>query len=291
MRIHVGFLVAGLGLSTVIAAAPAVAAQHGDASPSVKQIVLQQAAGGDVRWILPGPRRLDPAIFGTPDNPLGFEDDIGVPLKARKVNDKGTAFTTTAGPTPMSDRHAVVTGSFKVSLSDRTRIDSRASQDTAQGEFQFTDPSGSKTYRVVLKKLLPVGPVHPFFGGVLTDGFHHGKTSFGTRLQPTVYTYAALWAVADLYINGEKVGDNRMVHMMSTERVRSSDADGYKLLFDSELPHKGIHTHLLLPNTIITPEGPKPQPVPTGFVLPNGNEQPFFHIMFENTKLDGLPVL
>lgn len=136
-----------------------------------------------------------------------------------------------------------------------------------------------------------MGPVHPFFGGVLIDGYLHGKTGFGTRLQPTLYTYGALWAVADLYINGEKVSGNRLAHMMTTERVRSSDADGYRLLIDGELPHKGIHTHLLLPNTVITPQGPRPKPVPTGFVLPNGKEQPFFHVVFENTELEGLPVL
>lgn len=283
-------LVTGISLSIAFMALPAGAAQHG-AAASAKQIVLQQAAGGDVRWILPGPRRLDPTVFGTPDNPLGFEDDIGVPLKARLTDDAGTAFTTTAGPTPMSDRHARVTGSFRATLTDNTPVDSRASRDRAEGEFSFTDPKGANEYRVVLRKILPMGPVHQFFGGVLIDGFHHGKTSFGTRLQPTLYTYGALWAVADLYVNGEKVSENRMVHMMTTERVRSSDADGYRLRIDSELSRTGIQTHLLLPNMVITPEGPRPQPVPTGFVLPNGVEQPFIHIMFDSTELEGLPVL
>ncbi len=69
--------VTGISLSIAFMALPAGAAQLG-AAASAKQIVLQQAAGGDVRWILPGPRRLDPTVFGKPDNPLGFEDDIGV---------------------------------------------------------------------------------------------------------------------------------------------------------------------------------------------------------------------
>ena len=244
-----------------------------------------------MRWILPGPRRLDPEIFGTPDNPLGFEEGIGVPVKARLLNDNGTAFTTTAGPTPMSDRHVRITGAFQARLRDQTRVDTPASQDSAEGEFSFTDPSGSIQYRVVLKKVIPVGSVYPFFGGVLVDGFHHGKTSFGTRLMPTTYTYGMLWGVADLYVNGEKVSDNRIVHMMATEKLRSSDDDGYRLLFDSELPHKGIHTHLVLPNTVVTLQGPRPQSVPTGFMLPDGVEQPFLHIMFESVELEGLPIL
>ena len=283
-------IVTGISLSIAFMALPAGAAQDG-ATASGKQIVLQQAAGGDVRWILPGPRRLDPTVFGTPANPFGFEDDIGVPVKARLLNDDGTAFTTTAGPTPMSDRHAPATGSFRATLTDNSPVDSRASRDSVEGVFTFTDPKGVNEYRVVLRRSLPMGPVHQFFGGVLIDGFHHGKTAFGTRLQPTAYTYGAAWAVADLYINGEKVSENRMVHLMTTERVRSSDADGYRLLIDGELTRTGIQTHLLLPNMVITPEGPRMKPVPSGFILPNGVEQPFIHIMFDDTELEGLPVL
>ena len=280
-KLFVG-VVLGLAVSSLFAQAQA---------QSQKEVMLRQAAGGDVRWILPGPRKLDPEIFGTPDNPLGFEEGIGVPVEARLLNDDGTAFTTTAGPTLFSDRHVRITGAFQARLRDHTPVDTQGSQDSAEGEFSFTDPSGSIQYRVVLKTILPVGPVYPFFGGVLVDGFHHGKTSFGTRLMPTTYTYGMLWGVADLYVNGQKVSDNRIVHMMATEKLRSSDDDGYRLLFDSELPHKGIHTHLVLPNTVVTPQGPRPQSVPTGFMLPDGVEQPFLHIMFESVELEGLPIL
>ncbi|MFP4655673.1 MAG: hypothetical protein ACLFMM_08420 [Methanohalobium sp.] len=43
-------------------------------------IEASQEEDGEVHWKLPGPRELDPRIFGTPDAPLGFEDDIGVPI-------------------------------------------------------------------------------------------------------------------------------------------------------------------------------------------------------------------
>ena len=272
-----------IGVSVVAFGPQALAAE--------KEVVVSQSAGADVRWILPGLRRLDPTVFGTPDKPLGFEADIGVPLAARRMNDDGTAYTTTAGPTPMSDNFKRITGSFQARLVDRTPVDIRASRDSAEAEYRFSDPTGTQEYRVVLKKVIPVGPVHQFFGGVLIDGYLHGKSSFGTRLQPTLYNYAALWGVAELYVNGVLVSNNRLVHMMSTERVRSSDDDGYRLLFDNELPHKGVHTHLLLPNTIVTPEGPRPEPVPTGFTLPNGAEQPFIHILFEETQVEGLDLL
>lgn len=70
--------------------------------------VEASSVGTDVRWILPGLRALDPAIFGTPDQPLGFEPDTGLPLEMRLVSEDGTAYTTTAGPTPFSDNFALL---------------------------------------------------------------------------------------------------------------------------------------------------------------------------------------
>lgn len=44
--------------------------------------------------------------------------------------------------------------------------------------------------------------------------------------------------------------------------------------------------HLILPNIEVTPDGPQTSPVPTGFELPNGMEQPFLHIMYEDVTLN-----
>jgi len=57
--------------------------------------------GPDVRWIKPGVRPLDPKVFGTPQAPLGFEPDVGLPIDQRGISPDGTAWTTTLGPTPM----------------------------------------------------------------------------------------------------------------------------------------------------------------------------------------------
>ena len=44
--------------------------------------------------------------------------------------------------------------------------------------------------------------------------------------------------------------------------------------------------HLILPNIEVTPDGPQTSPVPTGFELLNGMEQPFLHIMYEDVTLN-----
>jgi len=48
-----------------------------------------------------------------------------------------------------------------------------------------------------------------------------------------------------------------------------------------------IHTHLMLPpvQVAVDENGDFVEissPVPTGFILPNGMQQPFLHVMFEN---------
>ncbi len=260
---------------------------HGERSLSASQ-----EAGGNVKWILPGPRKLDPFVFGSPAQPTSFRNaEVGVPIKGRSVSADGKTFTTTSGPTPFSDRFKPATGSFSMNLTDISRFDSKDSKDRVTGEFNFTDPSGQNNYVLKIKKVIPKGPAHQFFGGVLIDGFLHGTTEFGTAMMPTMYNYGAFWAVGELSINGEVVASNRVVHVMTSEIVRSPESDGYKLLADKDLPHKGLQTHLIMPPTVVTPEGPKPGPVPSGFTLPNGKEQPFIHIMYDSTKMTGLPVL
>jgi len=259
---------------------------HGEKSVSVSQ-----DAGGNVKWILPGPRMLDPVVFGSPAQPTALKNDVGLPVKMRKVSADGKSFTMTAGPTPFSDRFKPATGSFSMQLTDITRFDSMESKDRVSGEFRFTDPSGKKNYVVKIKKVIPKGSVHQFFGGVLVDGILHGTTEFGTALMPTMYNYGAFWAVGELSINGKVVSGNRVVHVMTSENVRSPESSGYKLLMDKDLPHKGIQTHLILPPTVATPQGPKPGAVPSGFKLPNGKDQPFIHIMYDTNKITGLPVL
>lgn len=257
-----------------------------------KTVNVSQTSGGEVKWILPGPRKLDPAIFGTPKMPLGFEEEIGVPIENRSVTDNGTKFNATTENTPFSDNYSHINGSFTMKLTDATPVDVNESNDTAKATFNFTDPTGKIKYSVVLTNVTHVGQSYPVLGGVVVDGIAHGRTSIDTRLEPTSYVYGAVWGVGKLYVNGTLVSDNRVVHAMATERVRSSDQQGYRLLFDNELPHQGIQAHLLLPDMIMADNGTiVKEPVPTNYTLPNGEEQSFIHVAFDEPQLEGLKIL
>ncbi len=237
--------------------------------------------GPDVRWILPGPRRLDPDVFGTPDMPLGFEEGVGVPLDARLVSTDGTRYTTTAGPTPFSDRYAEVTGRFELEVTDATLNDEVESMDRAGFSATFSGPDGLER-SVTLLYLVPVGPDHPFFGGVATNVIMHGGTGIGSKLMPRVPTYITFWGVAELSVDDSLVTSNRLVHGMLTADVRDED---YQLVFDEGVDHDDMHFHLLLPDVEVTPDGPVESPLPSGYVMENGRVQPFIHLLFEDVAV------
>ncbi len=247
-------------------------------------LVVTSKGEGDVRWILPGKRPLDPKIFGTPAAPLGFEPDVGVPIAMRLTNADGSAWTTTAMPTPFSDKFARISGYYALKTVDVTLDDSPASKDKVAFSASFTSPDHNITYKVTSNRVVPVGPVHTFLGGVGSNFDFHGKTGIGTKLMPTMPTLTTFWGVGTLAVNGTVVAKNRLVHVMVTCSVRDAD---YKLVFDDGVDCSHIHTHVILPNVVVTPNGPMPSPVPTGFILPNGMEQPFLHIMYEDIKVDG----
>ncbi|TGC09097.1 hypothetical protein [Methanolobus halotolerans] len=74
---------------------------------------------------------------------------------------------------------------------DITKVDNPGSNDTAEAEIIFTDPAGKNEYRVVLTDIIPVGPDHPFGGGVIIDSYLHGKSSIVTRMVAT----ACVWYI------------------------------------------------------------------------------------------------
>jgi hypothetical protein len=244
---------------------------------------------GDVRWILPGQRRLDPRVFGTPAAPLGFEPDVGVPLAMRLTSTDGTAYTTTKMPTPFSDNAVIISGQYSLDAVDNTLVDNPASEDMLNYQATVTSPAGG-TIEIEVTQILPVGIDHTVFGGVGTNMIHHGMTGIGTKMQPTQPTVAAFWGIGTISVNGvvDPVhGINRLVHSMITCHVRDAN---YHLVFDDGVDCSRIHTHLMLPNVQITTDGSgnyeeNPSPVPTGFSLPNGMEQPFLHVMFENVRV------
>lgn len=233
-------------------------------------------------WILPSPRKLDPTIFGTADDPKGTELPslfLGVPPDFRETLPDGTQQT--KQPTPFGDKFASTEGArMQMRVVDATAIDGATTKDEIDFEATFSAPEDQGEYRVVVSKPAPHGWAYPFGGGVVTNVLLHGVTGWGTRLFPTVFTYAAFWGQGEIYKDGERIVENTGVHVMLTEFARK---EPYDLVFDDGVDPGNMHLHLMvLP---FTAKG-EPSPVPTGFMLPNGMEQPFLHVMFPAVQLE-----
>ncbi len=238
-------------------------------------------AKGDGIWILPGKRALDPEVFGTPQNPKKVEQ---LPLEAREVSEDGESFTMTKNPGPFSNKVKEITGSLNIQVNDKTILDTPESKDTATFNAKFTGPSGNNTYKIELKKLIPVGPHHQFFGGVGTNLYMHGTTGIGEPLMPNIWSYVTFWGVGDFYKNEEKVDSKRIIHVMVTPRLRD---ENYKLGFGIAQKDE-LEIHVIMPPEKVSEGHPVDSPLPTGFELPNGKEQPFLHINFyENIEVMG----
>lgn len=268
-------LVVGFFVGYFIVKAPVVSVLQ-----SGEGIKMTAEANGMTLWQFPDKRALNPKIFGTPKNPL---DTARLPLVARDVNASGTAYTTTKKPLMFSNNIKKTTGSIEISVEDLTALDTPNSKDKATMVANFKGPNG-KSFKVVLKKLIPVGPEHTFFGGVGTNVLMHGNTGIGTPLVTKEFSYITLWGVGDLYENGKLVDKGRIIHMMVSERTRN---DNFKVGFGVAKPNQ-LEIHLLLPPKKGSPAGPVDSPVPTGVILPNGIEQPFIHVNFYgNIKMAG----
>ncbi len=243
-------------------------------------VQMTATADGVAIWQFPDKRALNPEIFGTPQNPLNV--DL-LALDMRDVNDDGTEYTTTTKPLMFSNNIKETTGSISISVQDLTARDNPNSKDTAEVDANFKGPNG-EDFRVVLKKVVPVGLDHPFFGGVGTNVLMHGDTGVGTPLVDREFSYITLWGIGDLYKNGELIDSGRVVHVMVSERTRD---ENFKVGFGVALPDQ-LEIHLALPPKKGSATGPIDSPVPTGVMLPNDIEQPFMHVNFyDNIKMTG----
>ena len=105
---------------------------------------------GPTRWGLPGPRQLDPAVFGTPSNPIGWEKAPfplhGIDLGMRQKTDD--AYTIVDQATPFSDWLAVGVGNLEMILTDATAIDGARTKDKVSFVATFQAPDRSHNYRV-----------------------------------------------------------------------------------------------------------------------------------------------
>jgi hypothetical protein len=246
----------------------------------VKPGEMSASADGTALWQFPDKRQLDPALFGTPAEPYNVEL---LPIAMRSTNADGTAYTTIAKPLMFSNKIKMTTGSFEMTVNDKTAKDGMDSKDEVAMEAKFVGPNG-RNFRVTMNKVIPKGPDHPFFGGVGTNVLMHGGTGIGTPLVAQEFSYITAWGVGDIYIDGEKVDSKRVIHIMVSERTRDDD---FKIGFGVAKPDE-LEIHLAMPPLKGSKTGPVPSPVPTGVKLPNGKDQPFIHVNFYgNAKLEG----
>ena len=216
------------------------------------------------QWNLPGPRQLDPAVFGTPSKPIGWEKApfplVGVEPAKRQI--KGNAYTIVDQDMPFSNWLSPGEGNLEMILTDATAIDGANTKDKVSFVATFQSPDKAHNYRVEANTALPHGKYHPTFGGVVTGQLLHGATGLGTRLMPTGYAYIAFWAKGKFYVDGELVNDNHLIHMLITEGVVK---DG-ELQTDSGVNGVGRTLHLIIPAYKLSSNGAEKSPLKTMYL-------------------------
>ncbi|MGV7220578.1 MAG: hypothetical protein ACQ9MH_03510 [Nitrospinales bacterium] len=215
-------------------------------------------------WNFPGTRQLDPSVFGTPSNPIGWEKApfplVGIePGKRQKA---GNAYTIVDQDTPFSNWFSPGEGNLEMILTDATAIDGAKTKDKISFVATFQSPDKKHNYRVEANTALPHGKYHPTFGGVVTGQLLHGATGLGTRLMPTSYAYVAFWAKGKFFVDGELVNNNHLIHMMITEGVIKEG----ELKLDGGVNGVGKSLHLILPPYQVGSNGAEKSPLKTKYV-------------------------
>ena len=173
--------------------------------------VIVSQTNGKGRFNLPGTRRLDPAVFGAPVKPTGFEPApfpmLGIP---DGNNDEGEPWRLTSSGkytivnhfSPFSDWYVPGKATVNMTVTDAQAIDGIRTKDRIDFSAEFSLPDGAK-YRVVVKRPIPHGKAFPFFGGVVTNHLIHGSANVAPKLLPTTYAYVAFWGMGEVYKNGQ----------------------------------------------------------------------------------------
>jgi len=265
-----GFL--GSGITT------ASAKRINDTKRANQQVAVKstQQAGNSVHWILPGPRRIDPHVFGTPEggpsSPQRGDDyiahkiwyfsqhqpaivgllagdssydplplPVGLPNGARKTNSDGTRYTETKIPVPFSDQ---TKGSEEVDhldgALDLTYID-RSGLEGQGGDDEIDldiwfTDPGGNQYTFDIHHLETHDGAHLHGRGVMTGVYMHGTVPIGTPLMPTQYAFGSFWAVGDLLVNGEVTSEQNRDRVIHLMTTQNVRTEDYKLAIDEELP-------------------------------------------------------
>ena len=160
---------------------------------------ISVTGGGPVIQILPGP--------------FPFPDSAGPILQSFGPEHEALEGQIHNGP--YSNNVARISGRFRFSALDRGAV-----RDSVNGTAEFTTGDGAR-WKVVLDRVQTTDvPHHPKFGGVILGLYYHGNTGVHTPLVPTINSAVALWSIAHLYRNGERVSDSAYVHVMLLSHTR-----------------------------------------------------------------------
>jgi hypothetical protein len=192
------------------------------------------------------------------------------------------AIDPTIDPSSFSNSIAYAAGSYSYTAKNVTENDSEDSEDEVNDFKVEFERLGGTTFIIdnvnVIHKAEGTGG-HTFFGGVGNDRTIHGNTGVGTNLEPKLLAYIAFWGTADLKDgDGNMLASNRMIHVMTTSRVRT---DNLELITDTETDQTDhsldkVETHIILPPMDL--DG-NMSPVP-------GSGHGFLHLMFEEVTLN-----
>lgn len=251
------------------------------------------ATAEHAHWHHPGVRNLDPAVFGTVDNPLGTEFSFGVPLYDRNDDGQGN-WTTTALPVAESNNATHLPGLHTASLRvlDRTPTDQPSYTSPTMDELSFecsvVDPFG-RQITIRANQALPKGPFTPFFGGVGTNTLVHGQTGIGSKLTPRTFAYCLIYAKGEVLIDGQLLpgNDQRLIHVMvcqgtadDTYSPGAAGGTGPYTGSNDEVDPDDLELHVHVPPTRFTPN-----PVANSPVVGVGTE--WIHLMFEEVTMRG----
>ncbi len=222
--------------------------------------------------------------FGTPAKPLGL--DI-IPIANRVVSKDGTRFAGLKESVSFSlERTMSMNAHIALEATDLTPLDSRQSWDKAHMETTFDGPSGEK-FKVVLKRLAPGNLNQQTFGGVMFNHLIHGETGVGTDRIPAVFAYQSIKGFVDVYKDGELIAEDVFGYIATSHNAPNvlnphKEAGLYNV--DQPMAERLIIHMVVHPYT----ETYEYRRIPTGVIGPDGKEQDFFHINFdENVVVSG----
>jgi plastocyanin len=176
-----------------------VVSAAGETGAAASAAPIQVTGGGSVIQILPGP--------------FPFPDSAGSILKS--FGAEHAALESQIQNGPYSNNVAPIAGTFTFRAWDKGAV-----RDSVDGVAEFTTHDGAR-WKVVLDRVQTTDvPHHPKFGGVIRGLYYHGATGVHTPLVPTINSAVALWSIAHLYRNGERVTDDAYVHVMLLSRTR-----------------------------------------------------------------------